>query len=178
MKLSPRYGSHLPVLLQALGKTTGPVLELGMGVTSTPLLSAWCELEQRGLWSLDNDAAVVEWGRQRRTWIAHTIWHVDDWDGETLGVIDRVNFDVALVDHSPSERRVVEIARLAHRAQYIVIHDSNGRYEREYHYQTIYPLFRYKLDFTALEPSTTVLSNFHPLDDFWSRNWKSRSITF
>ena len=174
MKLSPRYGSHLPVLLQALGKTTGPVLELGMGVTSTPLLSAWCGMEGRELRSVDNDQKVYEWAVARYSAPHHAICLVWDWDNARIDG----NWDVVLVDHSPSERRVVEIKRLAHRAQYIVIHDSNGRYEREYHYSTIYPLFRYKLDFTALEPSTTVLSNFHPLDDFWSRTWKSRSITF
>lgn len=174
MKLSPRYGSHLPVLLQALAKTDGPVLELGMGAYSTPLLSAVCNLERRQLWSFDNDRAVAEWATKYASeW--HTIRHVNNW--EAAFMVDRLPWDVVLVDHSPSERRVVEIARLARLAKYIIIHDSNGRY-KEYNYPSIYTLFQHKRDYTALEPSTTILSNLVSLHDFWDHSWQTRSITF
>jgi hypothetical protein len=175
MKLSPRYGSHLPVLIQALARTHGPVLELGMGAYSTPILHAVCSLEWRSLFSVDNDKRLDDWAMNVEDYYCdfHKISWVDDWD---KALID-YEWDVALVDHSPPERRVVEIRRLANLAQYIIIHDSNGRYERQYHYSTIYPLFKYKLDFTALEPSTTVLSNFHDLTNFWGQTW-SKTISF
>lgn len=176
MKLSARYGSHLPVLLQALALTDGPVLELGMGVTSTPILSAWCQLEGREVVSVENDVDISNWGENHYGANHHRIEYVESWDAAP---IDRP-WDVALIDHSPSERRVVEIRRLAHRAKYIIVHDTNGRYNREYRYDTIWPLFEHRLDFTALTPSTTILSNLVPLDDFWKFHirWKTRSITF
>ena len=68
-------------------------------------------------------------------------------------------WDVALIDHAPPERRIKEIKRLANLVKYIVIHDSNGRYDRSYHYSRIYPLFKYQVDFNHAHPSTTVLSN-------------------
>jgi hypothetical protein len=80
-------------------------------------------------------------------------------------------WDVVLVDHSPDFQRVFEIRRLAQLAKYLVIHDANGRDEKHYHYSEIFPLFRYRYDFTALEPHTVVLSNFKRLDDFMRRGY-------
>lgn len=171
MKLSPRYGSHLIPLIHALGKTRGPVLELGLGAYSTPLLNAICELERRPLMSVDDNQAIVDWARER---YHHQIIFVSDWD---TAPIDRP-WDVALIDHAPGLRRKIDIARLANYAQYIVIHDSNGRYRKEYDYASIYPLFKYQLNYDAIEPSTTILSNFVPLNNFWDHRWKTHSITF
>jgi hypothetical protein len=95
--------------------------------------------------------------------VFHLIRYVSNWDDAQ---VERP-WDVAFVDHSPSERRITEIKRLANLAKYIVIHDSNGRYNKFYHYDTIFPLFKYQLNFDDVEPSTTVLSNLVGLDDFW-----------
>lgn len=175
MKLSPRYGTHLPALLQALARTSGPVLELGMGAYSTPILHAVCELEGRELVSIDNDSRIWLWGVPFSS-DRHLLVHTNNWD---RAPIDR-DWDVVLVDHSPGERRVVEIRRLANRARYLIVHDTNRRYEKEYHYSTIWPLFQYRLDFAnsgLSVPSTTILSNFEPLTDFWGK-WKHQPITF
>jgi hypothetical protein len=164
VKLSPRYGSHLLVLVQALAHTRGRVLELGAGLYSTPLLHAICALEGRQLVTLEDHPDVYRWAMAYQGGY-HTVVEVRDWD--RAGLID-FEWDVALVDHSPSARRVADIRRLAARTGYLVLHDSNGRYDHHYHYSEIYPLFQYKLDFTAVEPSTTVLSNRYPLADFWT----------
>jgi hypothetical protein len=161
MKLSPRYGSHLPPLIKALSKTHGPVLELGMGFYSTPLLHAVCVAEGRQLVSLDSEPDFVDWGKQYAT-ATHSVVCVRDWD---QAVIERP-WDVVLVDHAPANRRAVEAARLAPWARYILIHDSNGRYEYEYHLSAIYPLFKYRYDWTLLEPATVILSNLIDLADF------------
>ena len=71
------------------------------------------------------------------------------------------------MDHSPSERRIVEIRRLAGLAKYIIIHDSNPRKDREYHYSQIYPLFKYKTVWDTDTNPAMVLSNFIDLEDFW-----------
>jgi len=73
---------------------------------------------------------------------------------------------VVLVDHSPSERRIVEIRKLANLAKYIVIHDSEPNKDREYHYSTIYPLFKYRYDFKDVIHNTVLLSNFVDLKGF------------
>ncbi len=164
MRVSIRYGSHLPVLMAAMQATSGPVLELGAGVFSTPILHWLCTLAKRELMTYDNDRKYLDWAHNY-TNEYHTLSHVANWDA---AVIERP-WSMALVDHSPSERRVVEIERLAPFARYIVVHDTNGRYERHYHYSTIWPLFAYRYTFDAVEPSTTVVSTFGGMEPILGR---------
>jgi hypothetical protein len=175
-RLSVRYGSHLLVLLQAAFKTYGPILELGCGVFSTSLLHQICLLEKRQLVSVENDKQVYTWAKKRYS--SEALYHrelhlVSNWDDAP---IDRP-WDVVLVDHSPSERRVVDIERLANLAQYLVVHDTDRGFNRRYRYDKVFPLFRYQLKWDAVSPHTTVLSNFRPLDTFWERAWP-RTVEF
>ena len=162
MTFSIRYATHLPVLLQAMRKTGGDVLELGMGIFSTPLLHWWCHVDRRRLVSYDNSWRYLNWA-VAYDGPEHEVHFVDYWDEAD---IER-EWDVVLVDHSPSGRRVEEIRRLANLAKYMVIHDTNGRYNREYHFDTIWPLFREQLNFDGAEPSTSVVSNLMSLEGFW-----------
>lgn len=164
MKISLRYGTHLPVLMQALGKSHGNVLELGIGTFSTPYLHWACERAGRRLVSMDNEARWTEWAGGYEGPL-HKVVLVEDWS--QAAIEENWRWSVVLVDHSPSERRVEEIRRLANKAEYLVVHDSNGRYEKYYHYSTVYPLFKYIWTFDKAEPSTTVLSNFTSLEAFW-----------
>jgi hypothetical protein len=164
LNVSGHYGTHLPALMRALAATDGPVLELGMGLFSTPFLHYACLLAGRTLVSYENDAAwakfFIDYGYDQ---LGHRIHVVDSWDkAEVI-----MSWDVALVDHSPDEWRVKHIRQLAHYAKYVVIHDSNGKHERTYHYSTIYPLFRYRTDWTREARHAAVLSNFVDLTDFW-----------
>ena len=54
-------GSHLPILLRAMKATTGPVLELGAGIYSTPILHALCQIEGRKLVTYESDPEFFEW---------------------------------------------------------------------------------------------------------------------
>jgi hypothetical protein len=160
--VSLNYATHLPALMRALALTDGPVLELGMGLFSTPYLHYACR--ERWLVSYDNDAA---WAAKFAPYqsLNHRIRVVSDWAEARIEL--RTPWSVALVDHSPSERRVVDIRRLAHCARIIIAHDSNGRWEKHYHYSTIYPLFRYRTDWTGDGRHAVVLSNFVDLERFW-----------
>ena len=162
MTVSLRYGSHLPVLMRAFDRSTGPVLELGMGVFSTPYLHYACMLAGRQLVSYDDNTRWIGLFEPYQS-LLHDIRLVDDWDTIDLAV----HWALALVDHTDTWR-AHDIERLAWYAQYVIVHDTNGRYESSYHYSTIYTLFRYKLYYTGAFPSTTVLSNFCDLGDFWS----------
>src|SRR3990172_1807611 len=101
MKFSVRYGSHLPLLMRVMEITTGPVLELGAGIFSTPVLHWLCTRDHRQLVSMDNDPRFFKWAGGFANQY-HKLELVDDWDKAD---IERA-WDVVLVDHSPSERRV------------------------------------------------------------------------
>ncbi len=168
MTLSGNYGTHLPLLIQAVNKTTGPILEMGTGIFSTPYLHYQGILSKRNITSYDNDLgwlqkfSVSNHHAHMYEGPYHEFTYIDDWDKADI----QRNWDVALIDHSPSERRIVDIKRLSNFAKYIIIHDSHPRHERVYHYSQIYPLFKYRADWTQDANPATVLSNFVDLTDF------------
>lgn len=166
MHVSANYGTHLPCLINAMSKTTGDVLELGMGVFSTPYLHYQCILSNRKLVSYENFRNWIQFFIDYRyECLNHEINLVENYADAK---IDR-SWDVVLVDMTPDPERVVAIKRLANFARYIIIHDSNenSRYERTYHYSEIYPLFKYKTVWDKDKNHATVLSNFIDLTDFW-----------
>lgn len=165
MNVSMRYSTFLPMLLEAMNRTSGNVLELGAGVFSTPILHWLCERQRRSLLTIENSRGWYNFTRTYLRTPLHTFIHVQHWD-DAKSAIEK-EWDVVLVDHSPSDRRVVEIRLLANLAKYLVVHDSEPGKERDYHYSQIYPLFKYKFDFTLADHQTVVLSNFFTLADFW-----------
>jgi hypothetical protein len=159
----------MPVLMAAIERTSGDVLELGPGVFSTPYLHWMCKRKKRALMTIENNEMWFNFCRKyyrygSRDSLYHRFIFVKDWD-EADKYINK-KWDVVLVDHSPSERRVEEIKKLAHLAQYIIIHDADDHQDKHYHYSTIYNLFKYRFDFREVEPGTTILSNFVDLNDF------------
>lgn len=154
MKFSIRYSTHLPALMRALEVTTGDVLELGAGIFSTPVLHWLCKRAKRRLVSMDNDPRFYAWAEGFRSPL-HELVYVDDWAEADI----EQPWGVALVDHSPSDRRIEEIKRLQQLATVLVVHDTNGRWNKAYHYDKIWDLFTYKYTFTQVEPSTSLLSN-------------------
>lgn len=164
MNVSGHYGTHLPALIQALRKTTGDVLEMGVGVFSTPYLHYQCILSNRKLVSYENfrnwAQFFIDYGY---VCPSHEINIVDDYADAKI----EKEWGVALIDQTPDDRRIVDIKRLANYAKYIVIHDSNGRQDKIYHYSEIYPLFKYRTIWDRDSRHATVLSNFVNLENFW-----------
>lgn len=164
-----RYSTFLPVLMEAVNRTSGDVLELGAGVFSTPVLHWMCKKGKRRLVTIENDEKWFNFSRWRFRFgsnqpVQHRFVFVKNWDDAERYI--NKEWDVVLIDHSPSERRIVEIEKLANLAKYIVVHDADSFQEKNYHYSKIFPLFKYRYDFTEVEPATMVLSNFVDLKDF------------
>ena len=164
MNVSIRYSSHLPILLEAMERTTGDVLELGPGVFSTPVLHWLCQKQRRNLLTIESDKKWLRFCMKYYRTDLHKFMRVEDWN-QAKPVINK-KWDVALVDLSPDEMRKEMIKVLADTTKYIIIHDADDFQEKHYHYSEIYPLFKYRYNFTEVEPATTVLSNFIRLDNF------------
>ena len=161
-KYEPHWGSHIPTLIKLLEITSGPVLELGLGIFSTPLLHNMCKVMGRKLVSYDNDKNWVDM-HSRFIKDDHEVYFVDNWDDAK---IDDTQWSVVLVDHGPSERRAVDTLRLKDNADYIALHDSDGRFEKHYGYSKVYPLFKHvKASGGDFRPKTTVLSDKFDLKD-------------
>jgi broad specificity phosphatase PhoE len=153
--MTPEYGSHLPVLLRLVDVTDGPILELGMGLWSTPILDLLCRRAKREIWSYDNDA---KWFSENKKWESdyHHVEFVKDWS--TI-IRPLHHWSVVLIDHRPAIRRRVDAVLLADLADFIVIHDTEPEIDRFYRFSSIWKHFSYRYDYLKIRPATTVVSN-------------------
>lgn len=153
--------SHIPLLTRCFDKSQGPVLELGTGYFSTLLLHWLATVSQRHVYSYESRGG---WCERAQRWQSeyHHIRKCEAWDAVDL---TEYHWGLAFVDHSPNRRRPVEIARLRYLADLIVIHDTEPAWDAQYGYSRIWPLFKYRYDYTGLYPSSSVVSNFRELAD-------------
>jgi len=167
---SGNYATHLGAVIACMNKSEGDVLELGMGLFSTPYLHYACTIGKRNLLSLENDKG---WYRHfKHSNFIHFLYEneyhkielVDNYENSPL--IDK-EWGFVLVDQTPDLSRKETVKILANKAKYIIIHDSNEEHEKVYHYSEIYPLFKYKRVWDKDDRHATVLSNFVELDDLW-----------
>jgi len=152
------YGSHMPILSI-----------MGMGIYSTPLLDIMCHESKRPLVSYESDPV---WFRENRGWESdyHKVNFVKNYDQAD---IENTQWSVVLIDNEPSMRRITDAKRLARHANFVLMHDSEPESNKFFKYTRIYPLFKYRFDYTRCRPNTTVLSNFVNLKTFF-KNWPTR----
>ena len=91
----------------------------------------------------------------------HEIHLVNDWSKIDISQ----HWSIVLVDHAPGQQRKLEIARVANNADYVVVHDSEPRSDRYYHYSEVAHLYKYRYDYDKVYPNTSVFSNFKDLKD-------------
>lgn len=153
------YATHLPVLAAAVASARpGPVLELGSGSYSTPLLHAVCAAMGRRLVTLDGDAgwlARFEAFRSEK----HRLEAVVDWDA----TIPVETWAVVFVDHAPAWRRVHEIERLREATELMVVHDTESPH---YAYEAVLQRFTHRVDYKRAVPWTSLLSMSRSLTQF------------
>lgn len=154
-----QWGSHLPILSRILDITDGAVLELGTGVWSTALMDLMASETKRKVISYDNDPAWFDANKERWQSDYHDIRLIpeDGWDDINL---DEHVWSVAFLDHKPAKRRKVDAQRLAHKALYVLLHDSEPESDKFFKYSWIYKHFKYQYQYTKCRPNTVVLSNF------------------
>lgn len=164
-KMSPP-ATHMPMLLACLSNTEGPVLELGVGVWSTAVTSAFAiggrfvrSVEQHKPWwdlihELDKPGGAP-WRKEHGG--HHEILNVQSYDEV---VIDDHVWDVVFLDQHPPERRGVDAARLRNKCRLMILHDS---WQHAYKTDDVFKTFKYCLTDFRFPPSTTVGSD-QPLD--------------
>lgn len=154
------YHSHYPILASIISRTTGPVLELGMGYGSTPMLHTMTQPE-RTLWSVETDQ---EWF-ERLSFLGnarHTVELCSSW--ESCRALDQASsFEVVFIDSSPGEKRKDLALLFKDTAKYVILHDAEcdtmhgggGNYQ----YEKILPEFKYAEVYRLVRPHTLILSN-------------------
>ena len=169
---SGNYATHLGALIACVNKSEGDILELGVGLFSTPYLHYVATGSKRNLLSLENDKGWLRHfkGSEFMHFLYENEYHklelVENYENSSL--INK-QWDVVLVDQTPDLSRKETVKKLAHLAKYIIIHDANddSQHRRTYQYNEIYPLFMYKRVWDKDDRHAAVISNFVPLDDLW-----------
>jgi hypothetical protein len=110
--LDQKWMTHLPALFSALLTTTGPVLEIGAGSGSTPMLRAFCEAAERRFVSIESNA---EWAAKCGSF--------HDRNYAELPVLVENQWGVVFVDHAPEEDRVRVANLFRDSAEIVIIHD-------------------------------------------------------
>lgn len=147
------WNNYLPLLFEALEKTTGLVLEYGMGDGSTKLLHDYCQQHNRKLISYDSDHAWANKFRHLAT-SAHKIYHVKDWDEAY-----REDASVVLIDHSPGERRQIDIKKYSSTKAIIIAHDTEPAADYGYQMRQHFSLFNTIVEIKSDGAWTAMLSH-------------------
>ncbi len=163
MRISPNYkraGTHIPTLLKVIPLTTGDVCEMGAGFNSTPILHWLCQ--GRKLVTYENDQDYFRLAHQYQT-NNHRIRKVDDWK--------EVDFDrhwgVVFIDHSYKGKgfqpeglpqRGDDVLKFKN-VDIFILHDTEPEEEEHYHYNLVFPHFKYRYDWKETKPWTSVISN-------------------
>lgn len=140
------WDNHRPLLWWALKQTKGqtePVLEMGCGEGSTPYLKSYLKTDKRKLISYDYSQ---EWADK------YNAIHVTDWDA-----IEHENYSVILIDHSPGERRYLDVIKLADKCDYMIIHDSEPE-ATGYMMDKVWHLFPYRRNLKTNGAWATIVS--------------------
>jgi len=160
------YSTHIGALAWALPLTTGPVVELGGGWYSTPLLHGYCESVGREMWTVEDDDYFM--GAVQEYWPAP--WHhyvLDPAYGIPVKEPGLVFIDAGTIYRAP----LVLAAREAE-AELVVVHDTEdppvgGRPDWGEPYPGMADacaVFKYRRDFNVFSERTTVLSDILALD--------------
>lgn len=142
----------MPVILSLVKNTDGPILELGAGPFSTPLLHWLCAESGRELWTFEEDPEYFEFAQKFRS-RNHHIRFVEDWEK-----VDFPEASIALVDQMT--KRAETAIMLKDKVDYVVLHDSES--PEVYGYEEVFKQFKFRYDWDFCRPWTTVLNNSGP----------------
>jgi hypothetical protein len=137
-------GSHIPLLASVVAiARPGPVLELGVGEKSTPLLRAMCAVMKRGLVSADTSS---EWAEKS--------------GAVTLDSVPlNVEWSVVFIDTTAPPSRLDLLRSIRGHAEYIVIHDTDNQSGDLGGLLLELETFPHRYDYKRLTPWTTVVSD-------------------
>ena len=154
-----RWGTHIAMLIKTVQLTDKPVLELGSGPYSTPILHWLCRGKGLKLYTYEDTPIFYEFARDFISKL-HQVTFINNWDEIPM----TRQYGVVFIDHHPTERRGVDVLKFKDNADFIVIHDSNK--EKVYGYDKCWAHFKYRYDWKEANPTTTVLSNFVDVTKF------------
>lgn len=166
---SSEYGSHFIPLTYAALNSSGPILEMGTGHYSTPLLHVICMTQNRQLLSVDTSKEWLKNFDNLKNSLHNFLYlpvYEDDWSVNPKpelwdSIKDNTKWGVVFIDHRPGERRKIDIQRFKDSAEFIVVHDTQ---QASYGYEEVLNSFKFRLDYKRFETWTTIVSDLKSLN--------------
>jgi hypothetical protein len=167
--LNPRYelahahgdgwGAHIPLLASVVATARpGPVLEIGVGRSSSPLLVEMCRAMGRDYRGLDSEP---DWAEEIRGVLGvDTISVMPDWSRLESWLKDSgEQWAVVFIDHGPGPARlpVTRVVREHAGAEFIVCHDTFNPWLEGLH--EYLDTFKFRSDYVIMPSSTSVVSD-------------------
>ena len=144
-------GTHLPLLASVVAiARPGPVLEIGTGHCSAPMLAEMCKAMGREWHVLDHDS----------TWVHNVLDLGPDWHaaGEKF-VSAGGQWAVAFIDSSPPLDRNELVCSLRDKCEFLVVHDTDNQGGDLAELLEYFKTFPHRYDYTRMRPWTTVVSD-------------------
>ena len=83
-----------------------------------------------------------------------------------LSINQSEQIGLVFIDHAPGERRKIDIARFADKAQIIVCHDTEPAADHGYKMRVELKKFKYLIDYESDGAWATAVSNFYDVTKF------------
>jgi hypothetical protein len=147
-------GTHLPYLAKLLQRVDGPILEMGSGFFSTPLLYWHTVMHSQTFRSYESKKAWADT-------MGAPVQFVQDWSQVN---INEMRWSLVFIDHGQALLRKDHAIAVKDLTDYVVLHDTEYQHEPTYRYSEVWPHFKHRLDFTDILPHTTILSNTQDLN--------------
>ena len=126
---------HRLLLWLAIQATKGTIVEYGSGHGSTPYLRQYCKDNKRTFETYDFNK---EWADMMQSSL------VEDWDNHNpIG-------SVILIDHSPGERRTIDMARLKDNFDIMVVHDTEPAANHGYNVRKHFTNYKYVVEIPTI----------------------------
>lgn len=157
--------THTAPLLTIVANTKGPILEMGCGDFSTPVLHAICSSSKRFLCSAEGNKSWLNFFTDlEKEW--HHFYYVSSFNGwDKIG--NGIRWSVVFIDHAPAKRRVMDIKRLRKNTDIFVVHDTQDSVEISYGYKPVLSSFKYKYVYKRYKVTTTVVSDVIDVKKFF-----------
>ena len=162
------YGTHIPLLAAVVAVShPGPIVELGAGNSSSPLLSEMCRAMNRRLTSLEREGPWYDTlddliGGFRGT-IGHDRLIVPN-PSQWVPTIEQLfgelgKFSVVFADHGLDRSDGAAVLEyLADKSELVVIHDTRNTWFAGV--DDALDGYKYRFDYVKMAPCTTVVSNY------------------
>jgi hypothetical protein len=155
-----KYATHIPVLGLVIQMTKGPILELGMGIYSTPLLRALVP-EDRLVVSVEENST---WARIVLEKIGnvpnHQVKFVPVLTPDIVDLTPEGGWGLVFNDGAKPEQRPLMCDLFGHRTDYLVCHDTESQ---PYIDSGVLDRFPYRADYKVVTPWTSVVSMRHEI---------------